>query len=111
LIDTYDLRIRKEKVDTTTYNYFEHNPSKKTYECPFLKLVYDLASRVICGDPMGTNLYFYNIFGLTTFDMMQLDYATFEEYDKLATKIADDFLKELNQREAKRKTLLDETKE
>ena len=95
----FDKQTRGQVVNPDTYNYFEYVDDSESNNCNYYKiLIQDLAKRIICSDPMGTNLYFNSIFGINIHQLYDIDYATYVQYSKMADEITKEHIEELKAR-------------
>ena len=100
LNDVFDKQTKGESsISKERYDEFEYVDDSESNNCNYYKhLVEDLAQRIICSDPMGTNLYFNSIFGINIHQLYDIDYATYVQYNKMADDITREHIEELKTR-------------
>ena len=78
---------QEELVDiANSYNYFYYRESEDTSK-RLKDRVIDMCSREIISDVMSTSSRVYNIYGLNLLDLMDMDFASYEEIEQRMDKL------------------------
>jgi len=95
--EVFGLQQAGIDIDPASYDYFTYRD--RPVDCNiYLELVKSLTRKCILDNPMGDKKYFPEVFNLSMHDLLECDLATFIEYEEMADDMAEEHLKELQER-------------